>query len=190
MTPESPNRASWSFMGVSPINRNSQKKAALDLGVDAAHLSGMSIASPSKTFVKSNSACANWLLAASQVHKAKYEQITDSKGRGADEWKECRRESCRWMFYCSIAGIGTAMWADYILFFDHQEPSSRYTCSSKIGSFPPCPQIGRIQRSNNVKAPPHIHARAVSRPPALRRSLSLQFCTAVTTGAALYFLIW
>jgi hypothetical protein len=125
MSPESPNRASWSFDGVSPINRNSQEKAALNLGVDATHLTGMSITSPTRTF-KSNSACADWLLAASQVHQAKYLKITDSKGRGADDWKECRRESCRWMFISSIAGIGTAMWADYLLFLDHQEPSSRF----------------------------------------------------------------
>ncbi len=39
---------------------------------------------------------------------------------------------------------------------------------------------------------PRIYARAMSmsRPPTLCRSLSLQFCTAVTTGAALYYLIW
>ncbi len=37
---------------------------------------------------------------------------------------------------------------------------------------------------------PMIYADTLNRPPVFRRSLSLQFCTAVTTGAALYYLIW
>ncbi len=70
-------------------------------------------------------ACTEWLVAASKVNETKHTLLTDSKGRGADDWKYLRGESCRWMFYCAMFGVGTAMWSDYILFMDHQEPSAR-----------------------------------------------------------------
>ena len=73
---------------------------------------------------RSINACAGWLRSSELLEKPN-QHLTDSKGRGADEWKQHRRESCRWMFLSALMGIGTAMWADYILFIDHQEPSAR-----------------------------------------------------------------
>ena len=118
--PYSPTWTDSPFQRLSSSNRTSQRLSRDNLGTKERPLSAMI---PPRR--KSDAACANWVVAASQVHKSKHQMLVDSKGRGADEWKQSRREYCRWMFYSAMSGIGTAMWADYVLFIDHQEPSSR-----------------------------------------------------------------
>mmetsp|Transcript_20247 Transcript_20247/g.56094 ORF Transcript_20247/g.56094 Transcript_20247/m.56094 type:complete len:146 (+) Transcript_20247:64-501(+) len=96
------------------------------LGVDTSHLCGVSLDIPTGQGASQSAAnTPKLLLAARLVHKAQYERIKDAQGRGVDEWKESRRQSCWRMFIFTISGILTAMWADYTLYLDDDVLTTR-----------------------------------------------------------------